>query len=56
MSRFLKRSLLAGFILIIFISLTYAEIIKGKVVGVSDGDTVTLLTEGNKPLKFVLHR
>ncbi|MGC8769362.1 thermonuclease family protein [Calditerrivibrio sp.] len=54
MSRFLKRSFLAVFIVLIFISLSFAEIIKGKVVGVSDGDTITLLAEDNKPLKIRL--
>ncbi|MGZ8934969.1 MAG: thermonuclease family protein [Methylobacter sp.] len=44
-------------ILFFFICATYvnaAEIVEGRVVGVHDGDTVTLLLEGNKQVKIRL--
>ena len=33
-----------------------AQDLTGRVVGVSDGDTITMLSEGNKPVKVRFHR
>lgn len=34
-------------------SLTLAETLYGRVVGVSDGDTVTLLPDGNRQERYI---
>lgn len=41
-------------ILLTFVSNAYAEILVGKVVGVHDGDTLTLLTDENQRVKVRL--
>ncbi|MBK6849485.1 MAG: thermonuclease family protein [Proteobacteria bacterium] len=48
------RSLTMALVLLLLPALSDAEIFTGKVVGVSDGDTITVLRDG-KPIKVHLH-
>ena len=45
----------AAFLLTVLLTLTASAFeFTGKVVGVTDGDTITVLAEGNKPYKVRL--
>jgi endonuclease YncB( thermonuclease family) len=46
-----KRFLLLSAAVLALAASSLAQTFTGKVVGVSDGDTLTVLTEGNKPVK-----
>lgn len=53
----LKLSAIGGLLLVLLISLTFPiqkERLAGKIVGVSDGDTVTLLTKNRQNVKIRL--
>lgn len=48
----LKNNFIFFLVLLFFVSYGFAETIKGKIVGVSDGDTATLLTKDKKQFKI----
>ena len=48
------RKYICCFCLILFTNLAYAEVLSGRVVGVSDGDTITVLDSGNNQHKIRL--
>lgn len=50
----IKKLFLVFLIILFGFNFSFAEMLKGKVVGVSDGDTITLLLEGNKPVRIRL--
>lgn len=52
MHKYLKLSLI--FVLTFFFNQSYAEIISGRVVGVSDGDTITVIDSKNTQYKIRL--
>jgi len=52
MHKYLKLSLI--FVFTFFFHQSYAEIISGRVVGVSDGDTITVLDSKNTQYKIRL--
>lgn len=54
MTKYIKHTIFILLFVLSILNFAFAEMLKGKVVGVSDGDTITILLEGNKPVKVRL--
>ncbi|MCX8084960.1 MAG: thermonuclease family protein [Calditerrivibrio sp.] len=54
MIRYVVKFIHVILVFILFTQIALSEILNGKVVGVSDGDTITVLLQGNKPVKVRL--